>query len=343
MLKFLFSSLVVIFVSLSVKAKDYRIYYKLINKAEENFILKKDKSCFKYFDKAFGKYNPFLKDPFIASQIALYLGDTLRFHKYIEICFQNGMPLTALNSSSLIKKNNIGIFKSKIDQIFKESYKAKSIDKYYQNKVFLQCYESDSIKVKAGVNSDFFISEDATRKYLLDSFLVVGKFPNERLLGITTSQLYDDLLEQNNLFPIYTQDLDYFEEYELRLKCPFNIVLHSKCFYRENKALFYQAMLNGYLHPKELGILEETSIIWYQDDSNNQFEFCEKAPYKICYNIFYKSPFDIQHIFDDSPDGLKTVEANRKSIFMQKYSVDLEKKKLEKDTGIKFFFDFNDR
>lgn len=330
-------------ISLSINAKDYRTYYKLINKAEENFILKRDKSCLKYYDKAFKKYEPFLKDPFIASQIALSQGDSVRFFKYIQICFENGMPITALNTSSLIKNRNVGVLKNKIEKVFKESYNVKSIDKFSQNKLFLQCYQSDSIKVKVGVNSDFFISEDATRKYLLDSFLVVGKFPNERLFGITTSELYYNLLNQNHLPYLYPDDSGFLEEYELRLKCPFNIVLHSKCFYRENKSLFFQAMLNGYLHPKELGILEETSILWYQDISKNDYESCENASYKICYNIFNKSPFDSKHIFDDTPEGLKIVEKNRKSIFMQKYSVDLQKKKLEKEIGIKFFFDFKDR
>jgi hypothetical protein len=102
-------------------------------------------------------------------------------------------------------------------------------------------------------------------------------------------------------------------------------------------------MINGYIHPKEFGILEETSIIWHQNAAENPNESCEKAKYKICYNIFAKSPFEKEHIFDNTKDGLKIVEKNRLSIYMQKYSVDLRKKKLEKEIGIKFFFDFKDR
>jgi hypothetical protein len=335
--------------SISSKAENYTAYYQLINTAEETFVLKKDKSCFIYYDKAFKKYKPFLKDPFIASQIALYLGDTLKFYEYLTIGFKNGLPLTSLNVSFLINQVNNHHLQKKIQALFEKEYQPKHIDEHVIDKICLMCYQSDSIKVNiGGRHAEFFKNENDTRRYILDSFLIKGKFPNERLLGVTTNQMYLDFYKKFNRKDVYagfsglTNDIPP-EEFELRLKCPYNIILHSKCFYSEHKQLFYQAMINGYIHPKEIGILEETAIIWHDNAEANPTETCEKPAYKICYNIFGKDPRRKQQLFDNSERGLKKVEENRKKLYMQKYSIDQQKKLLEKNTGIKFFFDFQDR
>ncbi|MES2513785.1 MAG: hypothetical protein V4580_06545 [Bacteroidota bacterium] len=335
--------------SLRSNAANYTEYYQLINMAEETFVLKKDKSCFVFYDKAFKKHKPFLKDPFIASQIALYLGDTLKFYDYLKIGFQNGLPLTAINVSPLIKQVNTNHFQKRIQAMFEKEYKPKRIDQHIMDKICLMCYQSDSIKVNmGGRNDNFYKNENDTRSYILDSFLIRGKFPNEQLLGVTTNQMYLDFYKKFNRKDVYagfsgmTNDMPP-DEFELRLKCPYNIILHSRCFYSEHKQLFYQAMLNGYIHPKEIGILEETAIIWHNDAETNPAETCQKPAYKICYNIFGKDPRHAPQLFDSSEQGLKQVEENRKNIYMQKYSVDQQKKLLEKNTGIKFFFDFLDR
>ncbi len=331
--------------SLNSQKRNYIKYYKLINKAEECFTVKKDKSCFTYFDKAFKENKPFLKDPFIAAQIAFFLNDTSAFYRYLKIGFENGMPITAINVSPIIKtKSTIEII-NKINNIYTTHHSKKAVNEKDYDWICLKCYQSDSLKVKVGVESEFYQNEDETRRYILDSFLLQGKFPNEKLFGITTNKSLIDFYKKYNRTPVYPEGLtdDYFEEFELRLKCPFNIILHSKCFFTENKKLFYQAMINGYIHPKEFGILEETSIIWHQNTAEHPNESCEKAKYKICYNIFSKSPFEKEHIFDNTNNGLKIVEKNRLKIYMQKYSVDLSKKNLEKEIGIKFFFDFKDR
>lgn len=335
-------------ITIYCKAENYEKYYELINRAEEKFVLKKDRSCFIEYDIAFKRNKPFLKDPFIASQIAIYLGDTLKFYEYLKICFQNGMPITSVNASPIIKEINKNEIGRTILMLFDKFYNDKIIDVNTKDKICLMCYQSDSFKVKIGGRSiEFYKNEDETRKYILDSFLVFGKFPNEQLLGITTDKTYTYFYEKfgrKSVYEdiIYQKQKDYFEEFELRLKCPYNIILHSRCFYTEYKELFFKAMQNGFIHPKEIGILEETAIIWHQNH-NNPTEKCKKVEYKICYNIFGKEPGLTFQIFDNTENGLKIIEENRKKIFMQKYSVDQQKKAIEKETGIKFFFDFADR
>jgi hypothetical protein len=329
------------------KAENYEKYYQLINKAEEKFVNKKDKSCYIEYDIAFKKYKPFLKDPFVASQIALYFGDTLKFFEYIKICFQNGMPITSLNVSPIINKVDSPLFKSNVIKLFKISYKSKIIDVRINDKICLMCHLSDSLKVAMGKGTQqyFHLNEDETRKYILDSFLVKGQFPNEQLIGITTNELYANFYSKFNRkspYEDFAPNLS-FEEFELRRKCPYNIILHSKCFYTEHKTLFYQAMLNGYIHPKEIAILEETAILWNKNNEQNPTETCGVAKYKICYNVFPKNPMQSNQIVDNSVEGLKIVEMNREKIYLQKYSIDQQKKVLEKELGIKFFFDFADR
>jgi hypothetical protein len=346
--KLLLPFLLLLLVSTKSDSQDYSTYYTLINKAEEQFITKMDSTCFQDYDRAFKQYKPFLKDPYLASQIALYLGDTTRFYNYLIICFQNGMPLTAVNTSNLIKKVNKIAIKNKISGLHKKHFKAIQYDQDLRDKISLMCYQSDSLKLKKGGRSrEFYQNESESRQYILDSFLLQGKFPNELLFGISTNQTQDDFQEKFNrdeLYPSpFPQANTHYEEFELRLKCPYNIILHSRCFYTDHKDLFRKAMLNGYIHPKEIGILEETAIIWYKRETDDPSENCKEAIYKTSYNIFGRNPMHSEQIFDDSEEGLRIVEANRSGIFMQKYSIDQKKKLLEQETGIKFFFDFVDR
>ena len=334
-----------------VVAQDYSDYYQWINQAEEQFVEHGDTSCFPYYDRAFARYEPFLKDPYIAAQIALYLKDTTRFYTYLEVCFHHGMPLTAVDAAPIIRRAMQGELAQHIHDSFKMHFRSKQIDQELLQKICLQCYQSDSIKMTEGVNARFHLSENATRSFLLDSMLRQGKFPNERLLGITSDALWKDFYQLFQRPDIYTEATPfsssattYREEYELRLKCPYNIILHSNCFYTDHRDLFRTAMLNGYIHPKEIAILEETAILWNKD-TGNPMETCSQLPYRICFNIFGYNPMKpaSRQTFTNTTEGLKEVEANRKALFLQKYSVDLQKKELEKSTGIRFFFDFHDR
>ena len=70
-----------------LNAQRYTDYYNLINQAEEKFVTERDTSCYPYFDLAFDQFDPFLKDLYIASQIALSLEDTSKFYSYLAYLF----------------------------------------------------------------------------------------------------------------------------------------------------------------------------------------------------------------------------------------------------------------
>ena len=333
-------------------AQNYSEYYQLINRAEEKFILQKDTTCFYEYDIAFEKYDPYLKDVYIAGQIALYFGDTTKFFNYLKLCFQNGMPITAVNASPIIKAVNINEgLSSQISELYKSSFVPPIVDEKIYDEICLKCYQSDSIKTFMYENDSlirlFNENEKRTREYLLENFLELGTFPNERLIGITTDKMHEDFYKEQNrpdFFKILTGKSGHHnEEFGLRANCPFNIVLHSKCFFRENRELFMNALINGYLHPMDFGVLDETSILWHHSEDNID-EVCGPPKVRICYNIFGYNPINPTfNVFTNTEEGLKEVEINRQAIYMQKYSIDLLKKKMESEYGFKFFFDFQSR
>jgi len=334
--------------SFSVLSQDYSSYYKLVNEAEEQFVLKRDNTCFALYDEAFASNKPFIKDPYIASQIAFYLGDTNRFYGYLRICFSNGMPVTAVDASPMLRTKLKPYSRIKISQIAKLHYKATEPDSTLYANICMCCYQSDSIKMV--MNRDpikiqrFYASENAARIYILDSLLRKGIYANEHLIPISSLEETKKFYKTYNRPDPYQQFPSSSDKsvYELRAICPFNILLHSHCFFQEHRELFFEMVKKGYLHPKEYGIMEETSIVWYEKD-NNSGEQCSQPQVKTCYNILGLDAMRSNNCYTSTKEGLETVEINRKAIYMQSFAIDEAKKRLEKDLGIVFFFDFIDR
>lgn len=323
-------------------------YYDLVNKGEEAFVMKMDSSCFKYYDMAFANNKPFLKDPYIAAQMALYLNDTIRFNHYLGLAFQNGMPLKSVTASKFIQDRYYPELYKSIAENFKRNYKEPRVNKELLGQICLMCYQSDSLKLKTGGESQaFYKNENETRTFLLENLLKKGIFANEHLLGITTNEMWKEFYQKYNRKDLYETNgmggQQYSEECELRLKCPMNILLHSQCFFQENKRLLFKAVQTGYLHPKDYGILEEASVLWFKEETKNPEEKCKRPAEIVSYNIFGIDPTSKVQVQDLSEQGVKRSEANRARIYMQKFSVDRKKKELEEKYGFAFFFDFVDR
>lgn len=327
--------------------KSYVEYYKLVNKAEEEFAFKMDSSCFMYYDRAFAANKPFLKDPYIAAQIALYLNDSLRFNHYLSIAFKNGMPLKSVTASRFIQERYYPQLYKTVARLYKQYGRQPNIDKELLDQICVMCYQSDSLKLKTGGESQqFYKNENATRKMLVN-LLRRGVFPNEHLLGVTTTEMWADFYKKTGRKDLYAglgmDASQSSEECELRLKCPMNIVLHSQCFFQQNKSLLFKAVESGYLHPKEYGILEETAFLWYKESDTNPEEKCARPTEIISYNIMGADPTRSVQVYNDTEEGIKKAESNRSKIHMQKFSVDKRKKELEEKYGFAFFFDFVDR
>jgi hypothetical protein len=332
---------------------DYTNYYRLINKAEEEFILKKNTDCFRYYDSAFASYKkPFVKDAYVAAQIAYHLNKPTLFLKYLDQAFKNGMPLSAVPSAPILRKiTALPIYKD-IKQHYEQYKNAFKPDLKTREQVLKYCFDSDSIKLGMGLDSTkiraFYAVENTFREYLHKNYLAKGLFPNEHLIGIATDTMYKNFMLRNKKKDPYEgmnpfgniapEDLDKME-YDLVSKFALSVLIHSRCSYWKFKDGLWQAVLAGYFHPKEYGMLHEMSITWNQNTFNT-WDNCDIKRQRVYYNLLGYSPVQKEQTFVRPEEDLKIVEANRQERLMQKYSVDQLKKKAEQETGIRFFFGF---
>jgi hypothetical protein len=104
--------------------------------------------------------------------------------------------------------------------------------------------------------------------------------------------------------------------------------------------LFYPSQ-GSVSQASEYALLKETSILWNQD-SKNPWDDCSLDLNTVYYNILGYDKFKKNQTYIDpkNTELMLLVEQNRAAIHMQKWSVDNEKMKLQKELGIRFFFGF---
>ncbi len=340
---------------------NYSRYYQLINKAEETFIMNKDKMCFIYYDTAFKQYSkPYVKDTYIAAQIALYLKDTNLFYKYISLAFKNGMPLSAVTSAPFLRSAGKMPIYAKIKELYFKNGTQFKLDFMARETILKKCFEGDSLKSIMGTDSskirEFYTSENKFREYLFENYLMKGTFPNEHIIGIATDTMYNSFLKRNNKRNPFESmslsmngasglkiDIEAIEkmEYDLVSKFSLSVLLHSRCSFTKFKEQLWEAVLNGYFHPKEYAMLHEMSKVWNQN-SFNEWDNCQTIHQAVYYNILGNNPMSQNHSFVTESSKIEIVEKNRKELYLQKFSIDVLKKKFQKETGLRFFFGFMD-
>ncbi|PZF70891.1 hypothetical protein DN068_20920 [Taibaiella soli] len=338
---------------------NYARYYQLVNKAEETFVTTKDKSCYRYYDSAFKEYKlPYLKDAYIAAEIAFYLKDTTKFLHYLGISFRNGLPLSSVRSAPMLRHINQDPVYSKITALYESNKSAFKVDAQARNAIWLLCHESDSLKCETGKKKSnvpaserrqkFLAYESGFREYIYTNYLSKDIFPNERIIGVATDSLNLALLKANNKvdvwalagIPTESSDEDNNKiDYELLAKYSLSVMIHSKCSFWKYREHLWNAVLNGYMQPKEYAILHVTSTIWNQTNDN---------PWDDCTierqgHYYYVMPEETRVAPDFSAETMAQIEKNRAAVYLQKYSVDEQKKQMQQETGIWFFYDFQDR
>lgn len=345
------------------QAKDYGKYYELINKAGEAFVNKEVKTAYQLYDKAFSAYKqPYVKDCYIAAQIAYASGDTNRFLRYLGIAFANGMPLTAYPAAKILRSTlqNEQLY-AQVKAIYKKNSTKFVPDIAESDKLELLSYTNDSLKKLASIDKEsalrFWAHEEKMRAYIEQQYIAKGTFPSEKMFGITSEATREDFKERWNKEPLFDKaqfEKDFKlsgmsvniadaprEEYSLRYTTGYNVFVHYTCTWKEYKDKLWRCVENGYLSPKEYGLLYETSVLWNRSSPTHKLnKMCDYEPEQAYFNILYKDPFKQQQTYTDSPELLPIVEANRAKYYIQKFSVDKELKKLGKEHGFKFFFGF---
>ncbi|KAA5532512.1 hypothetical protein F0919_17160 [Taibaiella lutea] len=341
--------LLLLFISHLSNAKgNYNHYYEIINRAETEFVNHGNRECFKYYDSAFSIFDePFVKDAYIAAEIACYLKDTMAMFHYFDICFKNGLPLSSIRSAPILRYINKTDFYPSICALYDKDKNIKKTDIAAQRTIWLFCYESDSIKLKIGrdslIRQQWFKEENGFREYIFKQYLSKGLFPGERIIGIATDSMYEANLRYFHKKDLYgsigfVTDDEYKQDYDLLSKYALSVFIHSKCSFWKYKEQLWQAVLNGYLQPKEYAILEVTSTLWNQHNENS-WDDCNISKKDLYYYIL---PDELRKgvVSDQSID---IIEQNRQKIYLQSYKIDEAKKQLQQQTGIWFFYDFIDR
>jgi hypothetical protein len=330
-------------------------YYDLINLAEETFVKKKNQECFAFYDQAFKvkKAKYFAKDAYVAAQMAYYLKDDEHVKKYLKKAFELGMPLSALHSGAIFNQIEKTSLYNEISKIYSTCKKPK-FDLETRERIYTYCFASDSIKFLLRPNlpeqyQAYYNIENEFRAYLFDEFLSKGQFPNENIIGIASDSLFADFLKRNNkvdqwqqaAIKMFGSDEPEVIENDFVAKFSFSVLLHSHCSFPKFQPYLLNAVENGYMQPSEYALLKETSILWNQD-SKNPWDDCSLDLNTAYYNMLGYDKFKKNQTYIDpkNTELMLLVEQNRAAIHMQKWSVDNEKMKLQKELGIRFFFGF---
>lgn len=332
----------------SSNAQNYHQYHALVNEAEKQFLLKDDsKKAFKLYDEAFKKFKrPFLKDVYVAAQIAYYKGDTTQFLSYIKKCYDLGMTIQCLHKAPIFA---IIFDNTNLVRVLNNSYnkrKVITIDTAIRDSVFLKFHLMELAKDEMGKDTDLiqkFKQMDILNTIYYSSFLKKGVFPSEQLIGIETDSIFNYLLQKYKLKPrlsvqekLSNSNIKFGKplpnDYELWNSMAYISYLHYPCSFQRDKNLLIKAIETGFVHPKDIALMEE----WQALDQNNDFSVhdCTFTPKPYYYNL--KS--DLTKTDSASLIG---VEENRKRLNMQEYSVDVIKKKMEREKGFVFFFGFH--
>jgi len=275
------------------------------------------------------------------------------------------MPISAIDYAPILKnlQTNKPLYQ-KIVTEFRNDYKGVKTDRRDIDTMLAMSYVCDSLKFAFGKDKDentarkFLASDETFRQFVYRKYIRKGIFPLEKITGIKTDTTFSSFDERNNkpdIYPKFTPG-DTFttntgvkikfgepekDDYNLSNTLAFNIFIHSTCVMQEYGKDLWQCVLNGYMHPKDYGMLEEMSIAWNRQSSFSKFShICDYEKKDAYYNILNNDPSKPIKTFVTDEKLLAEVEKNRKDHLMQKYAIDVEKRKLEKEKGFRFFFGF---
>ena len=192
---------------------------------------------------------------------------------------------------------------------------------------------------------NFLLKEKENTEYFAQ-FLIKGIFPSDQLIGLYSEEGFSNFLDKFHLTAyenqfknnssinntnITTTLKEIPDDFDLWNKCAFLSYIHYPCAFIKYKNEFWQSVVNGYVHPKDYAMLEE----WFAKviGNPNYLHDCKEERQPFYYNI-------IRELSITDDELLYNVEAKRISGHLQKYSVDVLKKQLQKEHGIVFFFGF---
>lgn len=313
---------------------DFRIYHTNINKAEELFFMEqKSDSALYYYDKTFTSFDfIFAKDLVNAAQIALF--SKKPFLKYIEKAFDYGLKLELLEDYPLFKKILPTLKK---DKKLLEKYKIARLN--YLKKIdfdYLDWLYKIAIKDQKDKRKKFYQYTDVIRKTtnsLLDLTLKKG-FPGDRIIGLSDSLIFKEI--KKPWLDLYEQrkndsTLFYMNLAKNLASTEYNMVLlvHNPCSYFLYKDILLKEMINGNMHPREIGLIYD-----------NTYRFIDISAY-YCKLKDLKGVYRLNTFTDYSKqNNITQTNEMRKKLYIVSTFIDEKKKEYEKKYGFVLFTGF---
>lgn len=326
--------------------KVYSQYYAMVNSAEEAFVDNNINTCYNLYDSAFKAFDsPFVKDIYVAAQIAYWHGDTVVFLHYLEVAFNEGMPLECVNIAPMFKniKDNPSI-NSRINALYERRLPFKIDDKIKDEIYTIKHRESTAHDLLNGpynkenvANMKKVNNENVTA---IIKYLDKGIWPSEKIIGIYTDKDYELFLDKHK----YSEKHDDLSKltgikltpipssYSLYNESAHIPLLHDPCRFSEIKGKLFKMVEIGLLHPGDYALFEEWSFHANRVDEKYT-TLCPVLVKRPLYNILG----DLE-VSDEA--GKAQVEKNRKDIGLQKYSVDNKKRVMQQKFGFCFFYGF---
>lgn len=327
--------LITLYLDISCQNTNYYAYHDYINKAESFYFIDNnvDSSLF-YYDKAFAEFRyVFVKDPLIASQIALY--NNKPFKKYLVKGFEVGLKLEHLSQ--------IKLFDSIYNVLISDD--SLMINYNINRRLYLN---SINFSYRFQMTKEWIIDQKDKCKYNYDQIMFdkMGKllslihskgFPGAKIIGIDDNFIFSEIgkpeFDADSIINKYGKDLKYLalDEEILSTKFIMIILFHNKCSFRELENIVDELIARGEVHPREIGFIYDHMFI----NINNPKLPCKMPDHD-------SGVFKLNQFWNYANVKCSDVEVDslRKKWHIAPLSVDLAKKEYEKRFGFKLIFGF---
>lgn len=263
-LKCLLPMLLVLCAHWSYGEVNYFNYHRGINKAEHLFFVEnKQRQAFAIYDQLLQHYDfIFIKDYFIAAQIACKYQDTQRVYKYLAACFKNGLNIAELSLSPVLSSCNMQEGNEKLRSLYDScrSVYLSRIDLDYLGKMYQQYSEDQNDKSLPRQQYNETLQAHLER---LIGLIKTRGFPSDKLIGVEDStvkvngrnlrQWYLKVCRDNFVSP--NSYLSFNNNGSLSSCVALWLLLHHSCAYQYLEPYIVTEIRKGNLHPRDAGLL----------------------------------------------------------------------------------------
>ena len=349
--------LIIIQLDIYSQNEDFKEYYSNIKSAELELLNNNPKKATEIYHSVFKKYKePFLRDVFVASQVAFYDNNETQFLEFIKMAFKQGMPLNAIGAADIFKKMvaDKSLY-AKVTKLYYENKNRNIKDQKLKDSMLFMFYSDQIIKNDKNKSEEY---KEFTRKniaFVIDYLKANKVFPGEKIIGISYENDIDLYIKSNHLVPIkkyrmgpnftpieienpelVNNDTINFDLLsmpdELGLKDNFSYVFlyHSACDFYENKELFEKAVKNGTFHPYFYAFFidQAHSIFNHPRYANNQCKVDKNELHGMKVNPF--KPF--------SQEEIEIFNKNREKMFLHSFEIEKKKRAFAAKNGFNFIF-----